>query len=151
MTHEAAMVTLMKADAPLMAILTGGVFTDEEVGVEGIRRDEGTITEDSYDEKGVIKPLAVVKEGNVVPYGPRSVDVEILSQTIMIYFIQFRGHDQIDLAKERTKIVLNQKRLGRTYPIWHVFDSMPVPDAGPVMNSTVINQVWQVVFTRVFA
>jgi hypothetical protein len=151
------MKALLTADIPLMAILTGGIYTDQELGVEGIRRGGDNITENpsinAFDADGKIRPCALIREGNIVPYGNiRSEDgFTAVSQTVMIYLIEMRGHDQVDLAKERIKVVLKDKRLGRSYPIWWLFDSLPVPDAGPILNSTVIQQVWQVVSTRVLA
>jgi hypothetical protein len=158
MTREAEMKALLIADAPLMAILTGGIFTEQELGVEGIRRGGDNTTENpsknAFDAEGRIKPTLLIREGNVVPYGDlRSGDGEFIavSQTLMLYFMEFRGHDQIDLARDRVKVVLKEKRLGRSYPVAWLFDSLPVPDSGPVLNSTTATQVWQCVSTRVLA
>jgi hypothetical protein len=96
----------------------------------------------------------LIKEGNTVPFGNIRSEGDgfvAVSQSVFIYLYEMRGHDQIDLAKERIKVVLKDKRLGRSYPIMWSFDSLPVPDSGPLLNSTTINQVWQVVSTRVLA
>lgn len=152
MTREAEMKALLIADIPLMAILTGGVYTEQEVGVEGFRREDGAPTENAFDADGLIKPSVLIREGNILPYGDvrsQKDNFIAVSQTVMLYFFEMRGHDQIDLAKERVKVILKDKRLGRSYPIWWLFDSQPVPDSGPLLNSTTLTQVWQVVSTRI--
>lgn len=141
------------ADAPLMLILTGGIFTDQAVGVEGFRREAGSPTESAFDADDFIKPCALIKEGNTVPFGNVRSDGDgfiAVSQTVFVYLYEMRGHDQIDLARERIKVVLKNKRLGRSYTIMWAFDSLPIPDSGPLLNSTSINQVWQVVSTRLY-
>lgn len=151
MSREEQVATLMRADAQLMSILTGGVWTSEDIrGVEGIRRGDDSPTAAAFDADGFLLPCALVREDDLVPYsGIRSPGMELVGQVIFIHFYQMRGHEVIDLAKERNKIVLDQQRLGRSYPIWWLTDSLPVPDSGPLQNSTTISQIWQVVSTQV--
>lgn len=51
--------TLLEADTATMAILTGGVYTDDETDRNGIGR---TNTPSAYDANGFLKPCAYVKE-----------------------------------------------------------------------------------------
>lgn len=152
MSKEDLAKTILINDSELMDILLGGVYTYEEIGVEGVRRDVGSPTENAFDADGVLLPIAVIHEGQEVPYGNvRGTDFTALSKTIIIHLSQFRGHDQIDLAAARIKLILDQKRLGKSFPIWHIFTSPPIPDVGAIANSTFVTQVWQVVYTQVTA
>jgi hypothetical protein len=154
MSRETEVKAILQADVPLMALLTGGIYTAEEVGVEGFRREEGTPTEDAFDADGYLLPCAMIREGSIAPYGNlRDAQGGFLavSQAVMIYYYQFRGHDVISQARDRVLDILEGTRLGRSYPIWTDGSALPVPDTGPVMNSTTIVQAWQVVSTKVLA
>lgn len=156
MTKESELADLLRADATLMAILTGGVFTDEEVGIEGIRRGEDDSADDRYsptatafDEEGYLKPCALVRELGEIPVArTQTSDSTGLSQMVQIYFYQDRDSDQIEAARLRAWDVLNGQRLGRSYPIWCDSNTARVYDVGPVANAKTVRQDWRVVFTR---
>lgn len=151
MTREAEIKAIFMADPEMRSILTGGVYTEQEVGVEGIRRGEGTPTENAFDERGQIKPTALIREGNVLPYGNVRIPKEkytAISQVVSIFFFQMRGWEIVEAAKIRSYELLEGVRLDESYPIWWVFETPPVPDSGPILNSTTLRQDWMVVSWR---
>lgn len=150
MTREEQIKDLMLADATLMALLDGGVYTEQEVGVEGIRRGPDSPTADAFNADGTLRTCALVREGPLAPMaGTRTANgSHALMQTIYIYFYEMRGKDEILPAKDRTFQVLNRVKLTRTYPIDWSFETAPVPDAGPIINSTALRQEWTVVSYR---
>ena len=151
MSKEEDVAVLLRADATLTALLTGGIYTEEELGVEGFRRGEDSPCDAAFDDDGLLKPCALVRETGDTPFG----DVRNLadrftamSKMVIIFFFQMRGHDVIDLAKVESYRILEGVRLGRTYPIWLVGETSPVPDGGPIANSTMTRQDWLVISLR---
>ena len=154
MTREAEVKALMLADPTLEALLPGGVYTEQEVGVEGIRRGTSSPTADAFNADGTLRTCALVREGPIAPMaGTRVVPDKAvgLMQTIYIYFYEMRGKDEIVPAKERTVVVLENVRLTASYPMHWAFETPPIPDAGPIINSTGLRQEWNVVSFRVAA
>lgn len=150
MTREEEIKDLMLADATLMALLDGGVYTEQEVGVEGIRRGVDSPTADAFAADGTLRTCALVREGPLAPMaGTRTANGSLgLIQVIYIYFYEMRGKEEIVPAAERTHVILNRVKLTRTYPIDWSFETAPIPDAGPIMNSTALRQEWTVVSFR---
>lgn len=155
MSKESEVADILRADIELMALLTGGVYTDQEIGVEGIRRslteEDTNPTKDAFDENGILRPCVVIRQAGeniyqnlVLP----SEGITAMSQIISIFYYQFRGHDIIDLARQRVYELLFQRQLVRTMPMWMVNQSPTIPDIGPVQNSTVGTQEWIVVFLK---
>lgn len=152
MSMETEIAQLMRNDNTLIGILTGGVWTDEEVGVEGLRRGEDSYTNAAFDPNtGILLPCAVVRERGIDEYGDIRAEkgkVTGTSQVAEIYYYQFRGHSLIDAAKLRAYYVLEAERLSFGYPIRWGGDSPHLPDVGPVQNSTTVRQVWQLISVR---
>lgn len=137
----------------IVDILVGGIYTDEEVGVEGIRRGggESNPTKDAFDEDGVLLPCAVVKELSPLPVvGIRDSKEKTIGQSRMfqIYYYQHRNKDQIMLAKDAMIDLLEDHRLSTGYPLSLASETNPMYDVGPVKNSTVMRQDWQLVNVR---
>lgn len=157
-SREEQIRDLLIADATLMAILTGGIYTSEEIGVEGIRRgDEDTestdysITAVAFDEHGVLKPCAVVRQEDVNPYPlTRSQANKIagVTQLVNIFYYQFRRHDMIDAAVTRVYELLEGERIPDAYPLIWENETGYFPDVGPVANATTQRQTWRVVSVR---
>jgi hypothetical protein len=151
MTKEQDLANLLLADSTLMALLTGGVYTDEELGIQGMRRGDDSPTENAFDADGVLKPCAVVRQGAETAYGGiRSVKDQItgMTQPIEVYFYEDRGRDVIIAAKQRAYELLENRRLPASYPLIWVGDTPPFYDVGPVANSTTIRQSWRCVFLK---
>lgn len=155
MTREADVKAILIADAPLMALLTGGVFTDEEVGVEGIRRSleptDTNPTKDVFDADGVLQPCAVVRQRGETLYQNINLvsdQIQAVGQVVQIYYYEFRQAVIIHQAKQRVYELLMGVRVGGSYPVWRMAESPIFPDTGPVQNSTTAIQDWQIVFLR---
>lgn len=155
MTKESEIADILRADTELMSILTGGVYTDEEIGVEGIRRslepDDTNPTKGAFTADGKLLPCAVVRQGGENIYQNLVLPADgitAMSQVVTIYYYEFRGHVNIDLARQRAYELLFQRQLTRTNPMWLGSQSPTYPDMGPVQNSTVGIQEWIVVFLK---
>lgn len=155
MSKEEDVANILRNDTILMALLTGGVLTDEVVGVEGIRRslepEDLNPTKDVFDADGVLQPCAVVRQGGETLYQNINLvedKMQAVSRRIQIYFYQFRQHDVITAAMDRVFYLLMGTRLPGTYPMWRTGESPAYPDVGPVQNSTSMIQDWIVVYMK---
>jgi hypothetical protein len=102
--------TVMKANATLMAVLTGDVW----VGITEINRQTAAA---AFDANGEIKPCALIKVGTEVPSGPYSRSTQV---AIMIYFYQRTGYGFIESAMDKTYDLLHEKKIGTgTFLILH--------------------------------
>lgn len=152
MSRETEFKEIMVADTILMSILTGNVYTMEEVGVEGIRRGDESPTNAAFDpDTGTLLPCAVVVERNMMPYGglrdPKE-KVMGVSEDVTIYFYEFRGHAEIAAAKNRAFVLFEGQRVGVSFEVMFVNETDFFSDMGPVKNSTVMVQTWQVISIR---
>jgi hypothetical protein len=108
--------TIMAADAPLVAILTGGIHTSGTVGLEGITRD----TVPAAFSGGYLLPCALVRQRGNVPTG----DVEDYNdqttsarQIVEIWLYQDRNYTQIDLAAARLYVLLQGRVMNDSFEI----------------------------------
>lgn len=101
MSRESDFATRMRADATLMAILTGGVYTREDAGPEGISRET---TPAAFDSNGYLKPCAFVKQRGLVPDGEVTDEgAKIVSARLVVevWLYQRVTYTAIDGAKAR--------------------------------------------------
>ena len=103
------------ADAPLVALLTGGIFND----VEEINRQ---LTPGAFDSNKEIKPCALIKLGTESKRGPYERSVQ---SPVTIYFYQRSGYNVIEQAMEKAYDLLNDKRIGSG--VWQVIYDISVP------------------------
>jgi hypothetical protein len=102
--------TAMKANATLMAMLTGDVW----VGIKEINRQTAAA---AFDANGEIKPCALIKEGTEIPRGPYSRSAQTV---ILVYFYQRAGTSTIESAMDKTYDLLHESKIGsRTFQILH--------------------------------
>lgn len=151
MSRESQFAAVMLADDTLMAILTGGVYTSEALDVEGIHRGDDSPTAGAFDAMGYLKPTALIRQRDLIPLGSvRNVSDKFsaVRQAVEIYFYQYRGYDQIDLAKDRVYQLFEGERLVDSYPLTWVSEAGYYYDVGPVMNSMTLRQEWMVVSIR---
>lgn len=99
MSAEAAVATLLRADAELMSILIGGIYVSGELTPEGITRET---CPDAFDDvSGFLLPTALVKQRGLIPDG-NVVDYEAqahsVGQTVEIWLYQAIDFEQLDLA-----------------------------------------------------
>lgn len=144
---------LLLADAEMQLLLPGGIFTDEEVGIEGIRRG-APLFANTFTPAGQLKSCALVREGDLISYpnirDEREKAVGV-TQMVQVYYIEMRGADDIQPAKDRGYAVLAGVRLTNpgSYPLIWEQETSRFYDAGPVANSTVLRQDWRVVSIRI--
>lgn len=99
---------VLEADDDLMAILTGGVWTD----VEEINRQN---TPDAFDANGEIQPCALIKLGNEY----KITDTRRAVRTpVTIYLYQRQGYDSTRPAMVRIHDDLNERRIGAG--VWNI-------------------------------
>lgn len=148
MSKESDMVALLQADATLMALLTGGIYTDEELGIQGFRRDPDSPAFAAFDANGSLLPCAVVRQDAEIPLPAVRMPVQKMSgmnQKLEIFFYEARGRDAIVQAKARTHALLEGTRLPGTFPLMWMGDTSIFYDVGPVANSTGLRQEWRCV------
>lgn len=94
-------VDVMKNDATLMAVLTGGVHTAVQIS--------RSHTPSAFDENRELLPTALVQvrgDREEYPY------VTGANTTVEIYFYQRHGFESIDPALERTYQLLHYQKVG---------------------------------------
>lgn len=120
MSREGDFKTRMAGSAPLMAVLTGGVYTREETGREGIVRGQAA-TDDAFDAvTGFLKPCALIKQRDLVPDGVlRDEETQIASavQVIEVYLYQDTGYTSIDAALPLLVTLFMGHRFSDTFPV----------------------------------
>lgn len=108
MTLQSDVKTVLTANAPLMAILTGGVHIDvEEINI--------TNTPSAFDANGEIKPCALVKLGTEFKLTKTRRGVQT---PIVIYLYERQGYDNIDPAMVAVFDLLNDKKIGTS--VWNL-------------------------------
>lgn len=93
--------TTLENDAPLAAILTGGVFDASELPQDG-----GGMSSFGRTADGItLKPMLVIRFRASNQFSASLINAE--RGTLELYFYQDVGYDQIELALTRTKALIN--------------------------------------------
>lgn len=147
MAYEDEIVTRLRADATLMATLTGGVWSSAEIGPDGIRRGTNSPTKTAFDANGYLKPCALVRQRGNVPDGMVRDDVaQVLTatQVVEVYFYQDRGFGAIDQATARVRALLQGHQLTGAFPLQlaNVVDRLR--DEGALQGASLARQDWAV-------
>lgn len=144
MAREDDFKTIMAADATLVAILTGGVYTSGVVGLEGITRD----TVPAAFSGGYLLPCALVRQRGNIPTG----DVEdyndqttSASQIVEIWLYQDRNYTQIDLAAARLYVLFQGRVMNDSFEIRLANDLDRQRDEGSLDGASLRRLDWQVV------
>jgi hypothetical protein len=95
--------TALLADAPLMTLLTGGIFND----VEEISRIN---TPGAFDSNKELKPCALIKFNTELPL--RSGYKRAVNDPFTIYFYQRQGYAVIEQALDLAYDDLNEQKIG---------------------------------------
>lgn len=160
LTREQQFKALLVADDEFRGLMEGGIYTDEELGVEGFRRGETdpsdrnySVTAAAFDENGNIRVCCLIREGGVMPYGPTQNPTKKISgtsQRVEILFYQHRNYNIINAARARSFLVLSGERLEDpgSYPLTWLADTPYFYDTGPVINSVTTKQDWMVFAMR---
>jgi len=99
---KAAITTALAADAPLMALLPGGVYAVAEITP---RMDAPT----PFDEVGRMRPSALVRYETAAAEGPRGLFDRLF---VLVFFYDAAGYEAITAAAERVRALLHGRRLG---------------------------------------
>lgn len=143
MSRESEVKAVLAADATLMAILTGGVFASEDVGVEGISRE----TTPGAFSSGYLKPCALVKQ-RVEMVTPDVEEFDSLyistSQIVEIWLYEDRGYSSIDSAKSRILTLLNGKILTQSFEMKLAMIVHRQRDLGALKGASLERMDWQI-------
>ena len=109
MTVQGDVAAVLQANVALMAILTGGIYEQDEVG-EISRQD----TPSAFDNNKELKPCVLIAEGTELRRGGIDDDDSGTSvQTpISIFFYERSGYSTIAAAMEASFALLNGKKIG---------------------------------------
>lgn len=119
MPHEDDIATILRADTPLAAILTGGIHTSGDVGPLGITR---TSVRDAFDDDGYLLPCLLVKQrarvptGDVVDYEAGVVSTAQVVE-VWLYCDSADGYAPIDAASARIFALLQGKLLTGSFEV----------------------------------
>lgn len=97
----------MIADAPLMAILSGGVFKSSTLGRLGITRETAPA---AFDAGGYLRPCALVRQRALVPTGDvDDADGKLVSasQVVEVWLYEDTGYSALDAAAARLFALLH--------------------------------------------
>ncbi len=104
MTLQSDVEAVLEADATLMALLTGGVFS----GIEEISYQNAA---GAFDANKELKPCALVKCGVETRRGPYD-EAASVQTPITIYFYQRDDYTAINPAMDRTLALLHMAKVG---------------------------------------
>ena len=102
--------TLLSEDEDLMELLTGGIYTGEDM--QEITRQTAP---EAFDDDKKIKPCALIKLGTELK---GQVYLRSVQTPFMIYFYQFTGYDVINDANARAYDLLNEVQVGDK--VWNI-------------------------------
>ncbi len=108
MTLSDDIKSTLEANAPLMELLTGGIFNNiEEISKQSAK--------DAFDEFKEILPCALIKFPNEIPAGPYLTSVRT---SFVIYFYQYSGYSIIEPAMGMAFEILNEMKIGSK--VWNI-------------------------------
>ena len=128
MTTLSAAKAILEADSTLLATATGGVWSLDETGSEGINR---TTNPTAFDSSLNIKPCVLIKLRSTTPDYILADDAnQYVSAKEMIecWLYQFNAYDQIEIMKLRIFALLHAKQLAGTFQVRWTFDTQPMRD-----------------------
>lgn len=145
MSREDDFKTRMEADATLMAILTGGVYTKAETGREGITRDT---TPDAFDGDGYLLPCALVRQRGLTPDGVLLDEMAVqasTAQVVEIYLYEDSGYSNIDAALARLFVLFFGHQFSDSFPLeWAGTPVTRGKDEGALIGASLARQDWVV-------
>ncbi len=135
-SREADFATRMAADATLMAILTGGVYKAETVGVEGITRESAAA---AFDASGYLRPCALVRQRGLIPDGnviDPMAQVTSATRVVEVWLYQDRNYDQIDLALARIRALFQGYQFSDSFEVFWINTIDRQRDTGALANAS---------------
>lgn len=150
-SREEDVKAILIADPLLVSLLTGGIYTDQEIGIEGIHRGEDSNTDAAFDEMGILKPCCIIRQSALIPRSEGRIQKEkkvLANRPLFIIYYQHRGMDILQPAIQRGFELLEGERLKKSYPLIWEGESPFLYDVGPVANATTVKQDWNIVEIR---
>ena len=95
--------TVLEADATLMALLTGGIFTQTEISRQ--------LTPGAFDANSEIQPCALINYEFEASAGPFN---DVSQVYVRVFFYQREGYASINSARDRVYTLLHRQRIGTT-------------------------------------
>jgi hypothetical protein len=144
LSREVDFANRMLADAPLMLILTGGVYQRGLLGREGLTRQTAPL---AYGADGYLLPAAVVAQRGNVPDGIlRDMDMPMASavQVVEVYLYEDSGYAAIAAAMSRLFALFQGHRFSDSADIYlaNVIDRQR--DDGPARGASLARMDWAV-------
>ena len=110
---KTAVAQALQADAPLMALLSGGVYSTAQI-------TPGMEAPHPFDEVGRMRPSALVRSETTAIAGPQGIYDRAF---VVVFFYDHAGYATIDEAAERARVVLHRRYIGDgSYEVRHVDD-----------------------------
>jgi hypothetical protein len=106
-----AITALLQNDAPLTAILTGGVHRAQEISRQ--------TTPAAFDGNKELKPCALVKQETATPWGVHRDSGRLY---VVIYFYDRHGYTNIEAARQRVYALLHRVKVTGSYEVRHADD-----------------------------
>lgn len=115
--------TLLEGNAPIMALLTGGVYAAKEIS----RSDE--VTAAAFDANGELQPCVLVK----LPGEETQEPADILgAQALDLYFYERNSYTAIDAALPLVRAILHKQKIGtsadKVFQVLHRRDVTDIDD-----------------------
>jgi len=113
MVAKTAVANVLRADATLMALLTGGIYTNAQL-------TPGMDAPHPFDEYGRVRPSALVRYETATAEGPRGLFDRLF---VLVFFYDAAGYEAITAAADRARTLLHGRRLGDgVYEVRHADD-----------------------------
>ena len=116
MSRESDIYTILNASAPLLVVLSGGLYKAEDVGVEGISRE----TTPAAFTSGFLKPCALIRQrGESVTNDAVEFDELLIStnQVVEVWLYEDRGYTNLDAARVLIMGLLNGAILTNSFEL----------------------------------
>lgn len=143
MSRESLFAARLEANAPLMALLPGGVYQAGELGLEGITRD---VAPAAFDANGYLETAALVRERSEVPDGIiRDFNVPLAS-TIQIVETWFYGsgtQEELEPIRPLAFALLQGWQIDDGFEVFLV-NVLRSRDTGALNGSPLLRMDWQV-------
>lgn len=113
MNARTDIAALLNADAPLMALLPGGIYSVKQI-------EPSMEAPHPFDEFGRVRPSALVRNETSATDGPRGIFDRAF---VVVFFYDHAGYTTIDDAADRARAVLHGHYIGNgAYEVRHVDD-----------------------------
>lgn len=125
-SYTVAITALLKLNAPLVAIITGGIYAEEDLGPDGLTK---TSAPAAVWSAGYLKPVIRVKERTDQPWGginDTQNQTSSFQKMIEIWFYDDgpKGYGTIELAQSMVYALLHMKLVNKS----RLRNSFNVPD-----------------------